>query len=434
MYKEDEITELKRELTKDIKKEIVAFANTKGGTIYVGIDDNGKVVGVKNSKKDIEDITNMINRGIKSDLTLFTNVYAKAIDGKEVIVIEVQSAPDKPYYLSEKGLKSSGVFIRHGSSSIPASNEAIRMLFQQNTNINFEIEESKKQDLHFDYLINSFKNHGIKLNKANMKTLNIINTSNKYTNLGLLLSEENPFTIKCAIFDGTNNMSFRDRKEFTGSVLNQVDEVFKYLDLFNRIKGTIKGLVRVDQKDYPDYAVRESLLNAVIHRNYNYNGSIIVSMYDDRIEIVSLGGLVNGLSIDEIYDGVSQLRNPNLVNIFHRLEYIESFGTGIARILESYEQYDKKPIFKDTQNTFRVILSNTNYEETIEENVVVKDNLSQEDKIIQFIKEHIVITRKEAEELLGLSKTRTYEILNKLVTCGVVQKNGESHATFYTLK
>lgn len=434
MYKENEITELKRELTKDIKKEIVAFANTKGGTIYVGIDDNGKAVGVKDSKKDIESITNMINRGIKPDLTLFTNVYAKAIDGKEVIIIEVQSAPDKPYYLSEKGLKSSGVFIRHGSSSIPASNEAIRMLFQQNTNINFENEESKNQDLHFSYLINSFKNHGINLNKANMKTLNIINTKNKYTNLGLLLSEENPFTIKCAIFDGTNNMNFRDRKEFAGSILNQVDEVFKYLDLFNRIKGTIKGLKRIDQKDYPDYAVRESLLNAVVHRNYNYNGSIIVSMYDDRIEIVSLGGLVSGLSLDEIYDGVSQLRNPNLVNIFHRLEYIESFGTGIVRILESYEQYDKKPIFKDTQNTFRVILSNTNYNEVIKENVVINDSLSQEEKILQFIKEHIVITRKEAEELLGLSKTRTYEILNKLVAHGVLQKNGESHATFYTIK
>ena len=135
MYKESEFVELKEQLTKEIKKEIVAFANSKGGTIYIGISDNGTIIGLKDASRDIEALSGMIREGIKSDLTLYTQIYIEKINDKDVIVVKVADSPNKPYYLSEKGIKPTGVYLRHGSSSVPASDESIKkMLFDSYNN------------------------------------------------------------------------------------------------------------------------------------------------------------------------------------------------------------------------------------------------------------------------------------------------------------
>lgn len=434
MYKEDQSIELKVELTKDIKKEIVAFANTNDGTIYVGIDDDGNVVGLKNASKDLEALSGMIRDGIKSDLTLYTKIYIENIDNKEVIVIKVKEAPNKPYYLADKGLKTSGVYLRLGNVSVQASEEVIKRMLVDSTNNSFESGVSSIQELHFEYLINLFKQHDIEIDENKLKTLNIVNLDNKYTNLGLLLSDECPYSIKCAIFNGNSKLDFKDRREFTGSVLKQVNETFAYIDLYNKNKGKIVGLERIDTKDYPEYAIRESLLNAVIHRDYNFTGSILVSLFDDHFEITSLGGLIKGLSIEDLYFGVSETRNPNLANVFYRLNYVESFGTGIERIMESYAGYDdKKPLIQNTENTFKVTLYNINYVAE-ESNDVILENMSQEKQIVEYLKKNGMITRATVQVLLDLSKTRTNDILNKMVNDNVLEQNGSSKNIYYTLK
>lgn len=222
MYIKNQKTELKVELTKDIKKEIVAFANTNDGTIYIGIDDSGNVIGLKNADKDLESLSEMIREGIKSDLTLYTKIYIERIEDKDIIIVKVSEAPNKPYYLSDKGLKSSGVYLRHGNASVQASEEVIKkMLIESNSN-SFENNVSSVQDLHFEYLKNIFKNHNIEINDNKFKALNIINLNNKYTNLGLLLSDECPYSIKCAIFDGNSKLKFKDIKEFTDNFSKQL--------------------------------------------------------------------------------------------------------------------------------------------------------------------------------------------------------------------
>lgn len=258
MYIEDEYTELKIELTKDIKKEIIAFANTKGGKIYIGIDDDGNIIGLKNSKEDLESLSRMIREGIKSDLTLYTSVNLISINDKDIIEINVMEAPNKPYYLTEKGIKSSGVYLRYGNTSAPASEEVIKKMLIENQGDSFETLISQNQNLNFETLNSIFKKHNIKLDDNKLKSLNIINLNGQYTNLGLLLSDECPYSIKCAIYNGTNKLEFKDRKEFNGSVLKQVNDVFEYLELFNKTKGKIIGLERIDTKDYPEYALRES--------------------------------------------------------------------------------------------------------------------------------------------------------------------------------
>ncbi len=433
MYREDQETELKVELTKDIKKEIVAFANTNNGTIYIGIDDNGKIIGLKQAEKDLEALSGMIREGIKSDLTLYTKIYIERVEDKDIIIVKVSEAPNKPYYLSDKGLKSSGVYLRHGNVSVQANEEVIKRLLIESNSNSFESDISQVQDLHFEYLKNVFKNHNIKIDDNKFKTLNIVNLNNEYTNLGLLLSDECPYSIKCAIFNGNNKLEFRDRKEFTGSVLKQVNDTFQYLDLYNKTKGKIVGLERIDTKDYPEYALRESLLNAVIHRDYNFTGSILVSLFDDHFEITSLGGLVKGISIEDLYNGVSESRNPNLANIFYRLKYVESFGTGIGRIIESYKEYDKEPLILNTENTFKVTLYNVNY---IKENnvKVLPTNLTQEEQIIEYLKKNSKINRLIVESLLDVSKTRANDILNRMINENIIIQTGTGKNIYYRLK
>lgn len=432
MYIEDEYTELKIELTKEIKKEIIAFANTKGGKIYVGIDDFGNIIGVKNAKEDLESLSGMIREGIKSDLTLYTSINLINIDNKDVIEISIMEAPNKPYYLADKGIKTSGVYLRYGNTSAPASEEVIKKMLRENQGDSFEAIVSQNQNLNFETLKSIFLKHNMELDNNKFKSLNIINLNNQYTNLGLLLSDECPYSIKCAIYNGTNKLEFQDRKEFTGSVLKQVNDVFEYLDLYNKTKGKIVGLERIDTKDYPEYALRESLLNAIIHRDYNYKGSILISLFDDHFEITSLGGIVKGLSIKDLYLGISESRNPNLANIFYRLRYVESFGTGIERIIDSYKEYEKKPIFVDTDNAFNVTLYNVNYVENNEK--VLPSNLTQEEKIIEYLKKNEKINRNIVEKLLDISTSRAKIILNNMCEKSLIKMVGSGKNIIYVLK
>ena len=433
-FVENDCCELKSILTKDIKKEIIAFANTNGGKIYIGIDDNSNIIGIDNIDDNLQSLTGMINEGIKPSIIEHAQIKTEKYDNKDVIIVDIQSGPNKPYYLADKGLKPSGVYLRHGSSSIQVSDEIIRKMIFEHASLRFEEMISKNQNLSFEYLEKKFKDNNLIFDNNKYKLLNVVNNENKYTNLGLLLSDQCPYTIKCAIFNGTNKIEFRDRKEFTGSVLKQVDDIFEYFELFNKISGKIIGLKRIDTRDYPEYSLREALLNAVIHRSYYFDSSIMVTLYDDKFEILSMGGLIDGITMKEIFKGVSSSRNPNLANIFYRLGYVESFGTGIGRIMDSYAQHDKKPIFDATENTFSITLPNINYEEIASKSNIISPSFSQEDIIINYLKEYNKINRNEAEKLLNVSKTRAYEVLNNMLEKNIIKKENTGKNTYYVLK
>ena len=182
-----------------------------------------------------------------------------------------------------------------------------------------------------------------------------------------------------------------------------------------------------------------SVLFAVIHRDYNFNGSILISLFDNRIEIVSLGGLVKGISIKDIFNGVSETRNPNLANMFYRLKYVESFGTDIERIMETYQEYyDKRPIFQNTENTFKVILYNINYEnEDVINNFVINEEPVELDANLlleKYLKKNKVINRASLQEILNISKTSAVNLLNKMIKDGKIMQVGEGKNAFYILK
>lgn len=415
--------ELKEILTPDLKKEVVAFANTHDGGIYIGVDNNGNVVGLENPDETIERASAYIRNSIKPDLSMFVNLKIEEIENKKIVVIKIQRGVSRPYYIYEKGLKPTGVYIRQGNFSIPASEEYIREMIKETDGNSFENLRSLNQNLTFKYAEKFFKKCNIDFDKNKMRNLGIIAKDDLYTNLALLISDNCIYSIKIAVFNGLDKEEFNDRKEFKGSILKQVEEVFEYINLVNNKTASFEGLFRKDERDYPIEAIREALLNAVIHRDYSFSGSTLINIYEDRIEFLSLGGLVNGLSLEAIMMGISQSRNEKLSNIFYRLNLIEAYGTGIQKILNSYMKYNQKPIFKTATGAFLVVLPN------IHRNKKVKNiNLTEsQQKVIDNLKNEDM-TRKELEESMNLGQTRIINLLKELQELNLVEKykNGKN--------
>ena len=423
--------ELKEILTADLKKEVVAFANTCDGTIYIGVNDNGEVIGVENSDDVMERASASIRNAIRPDLSMYVSLKVEKIENKNVVVIKVQRGASRPYYIAEKGLKPSGVYIRQGNSSVPSSEEYIRQMIKETDGDSFEKLRSLNQDLTFDFTNMIFEKSGISFGEIQKKTLGIIGEDGLYTNLGLLLSDQCLHTLKIAVFEGKEKGIFKDRKEFKGSLLKQITEAFEYIDLLNKTKATFDGLIRKDERDYPIEAIREALLNAIVHREYSFGASTLINIYEDRIEFISLGGVVSGLSLEAIMLGVSQSRNEKLANVFYRLRLTEAYGTGIQKIFLSYKFYKKEPIFKTEIGAFLVILPNIHF--TSEEKKTEKKEISLTDdykKILEFLNREVK-SRKEIQEFLGVSQSKVINMIRELSKLNLIKKEGNGKNTKY---
>lgn len=419
--------ELKKQVVDDIRKTVIAFANTNSGTIYVGIEDDGKVVGVQNVDGEMLRLSNMIRDVIKPDVTLFTSYEIEELEGKKVIKITVQKGTESPYYLLGKGLRPEGVFVRQGASSVPASEGTIRRMIKETDGDRYEDMRSINQDLTFESAGIEFASRNVPFGIGQYKTLKLINADGIYTNIANLISDQCVHTIKAAVFEGTDKSVFKDRQEFSGSILKQLNEVYNYISRYNRIRAEFLGLHRIDNKDYPEEALREALLNSLVHRDYAYSASTLISIFDDRIEFVSVGGLVKGISLEDIMLGVSVTRNDKLANIFYRLTLIEAYGTGVPKILRSYKGFPLQPKFEISDNAFKITLPNKNI---TDEKVFLSE---QEKAVMELIEEKTEVARKEVQEMLKVSQTMSGRILKKLVDQGLLKSVGNGKNTKYVL-
>lgn len=439
-FRETEIVELKSIVMYDIKKEIIAFANCDGGTVYVGVADDGKVLGVENADECALQISNMVRDAVKPDVTMFIHYETLECDGKAVVAVNIQRGTNRPYYLAKKGLRPEGVYVRQGYSSVPATDTAIRQMIKETDGDSFENMRSINQALTFEATKKEFEKRNVVFGQPQMQTLKIVSADGIYTNLGLLLSEQCLHTIKAAVFEGINQNVFKDRREFSGSLMQQLNDVYDYIDFHNQTHATFRKLLRIDTRDYPEVAVREALLNTLVHRDYSFRASTLISIYDDRIEFVSIGGLLPGLELDDLMMGVSVCRNPHLANVFYRLQLIEAYGTGMKKIMGAYANALVEPKIKTTNNAFKIILPNVNFTPKTAE--VHKDfekaaDLaldSNEEKVLQFLREHLMITRKETQTLLEVSQSTAGRILKAMVDSGRIKQIGGSRTTRYELR
>ncbi len=406
---ETENIEFKSGFTEDIYKEVIAFANTDGGILYIGIDNDGNALGLKNVDDEYTRITNGIRDAILPDVTMFVKY---TIQKNKVVRITVSEGANKPYYLRSKGLKPNGVYVRQGTSSVQASSEQIRQMIKDSDGDDFESMRSLEQKLTFTSAATAFKNYGVDFSEEKYLALGMIHKNDGlFTNLALLMSDQCQHSIKVAVFGDDENTTFKDNREFKGSIFRQIDEVFRYIMLSNRTSSVFKGLERIDKSDYPEAALREALLNSVVHRDYSYSGSIIININDKQMEFVSIGGLLPGLTADDIRSGISQPRNKNLAEVFHRLKLIEAYGTGIRRIYKLYENCSVQPRIEVTHNTFKMILPNM----SVAEPLAVKTYLTpQKEEILDFISKNGQITEAEIMELLSVKRTRAYTVAKQM--------------------
>ncbi len=331
-YKENERTELKREITEEIKKEIVAFLNTSGGTIYIGVNDDGSIYyNLTEKEKDVEQ-TRIINWFLNDVFYPQPKEYIDMHWNKDgVLVLNVAEGLDKPYYVKSLGLNK-GCYVRYETSKVLASKDEIKTMQLASHKRYYEDEISLNQDLHFTYLLNKYSFLEEQIFSLGFKY------NNKYTNLAYLFSDEQLNRTKIYLLDEKNNI--KKRIDFKGSILEQIDQIETYLK---------------EIKEYPFLALREALLNAFIHRNWLIKTNIRIEITANKINFISPGGIYY-LSNDELDEGKRSYRNPKLAKLFKYLNYTNSYQNGLKFIQNLYQEYKKEPLLMATSKLFIISL------------------------------------------------------------------------------
>ena len=430
IFTESEVIELKSEVVSDLCKEVIAFANTKGGTLYIGVRNDGTVVGIEDADRVTLQINNMVRDSIKPDVTMFVHYETQAVGGKTILAVTVQKGTGRPYYLASKGLKPSGVYVRNGTSTDPATDTALRKMIKETDGDCFEDMRSLEQNLTFQAASAQFAKCKVPFDASKMQTLGLVSPDGIYSNVAMLLSDQCSSTIKAATFSGIDKSQFQDRREFGGSLFSQMEDMYAYLDLRNRTKATFDGLYRHDARDYPEEALREALLNSLVHRDYSFSASTLISVYDDRIEFVSVGGLPSGIALEDILLGLSVCRNPKLAAVFYRLNLIEAYGTGMPKILKAYAGSGVKPKIEVSSNAFKITLPNRN-SATRDLTAVSDTTKSKEEQILAWIEANGHIVRSDVDALLHVSQATANRILKRMVADGLLRQEGRGRGTRY---
>ncbi len=353
-------------------KTIIAFANTQGGRLVVGVDDKTRsVIGVADDSafQIMDNIANAVSDSCTPQIV--PDIELRTIDKHTVIVVTVAPGPNRPYYLKSKG-KENGTYIRAGGTSRPADHEKIRELEMEGAHISWdeltcigyettekEIKKLCRDIMKYRETVGLPKRKVTDTQLMNWKLLKKTDTSLLASNAYVLLvSDYFPFSkTQCAVFKGTERTVFLDKREFTGPVYEQIEEAMAFVLRNIRLGATIEGLVRKEDYELPIEAIREMIVNAHCHRNLTDNSCVQVAVYDDRLEVTSPGGLYNGLTYEEIVSGHSKLRNKGIANVFNQMGFIEAWGTGIRRIRQAAERYGlPDPEIQVFDDMFRVNL------------------------------------------------------------------------------
>jgi ATP-dependent DNA helicase RecG len=345
------------------------------------------------------------------------------IEGKDVVIITMMEGTSKPYYLREKGLKPEGVYVRSGPASIQAQESLILKMVRENSSDTFESALSVKQDLTFRSASRIFREYGSKFGEPQMRSLGF-KKGDEYTNLAYLFSDQCEQGIKLAVFDDQSKSRFKDRMEVQGSILEQAEEAYRFIERYNPLRTEFAGLRRIDMRAYPEEAVREALINAVVHRDYSVNGSILVSIFGDSLAVSSVGGLNKGIGYDDILLGISSPRNLKLAAVFYRLSMIESYGTGIPRIMGAYKDNLIQPKIEISTNVFKITLPEKKKGST--------DNTEARTAMRLFDSTE-TITRSDVESALGVSRSRANMIISELLSDDKIRVRGTGRNTRYSL-
>jgi len=433
-----------------IAKTVIAFSNTAGGKLLIGVNDDKEIVGIDEDKvfEYEEKISSII-----SDLCypmILPEIYVQNIDGKVILVVEVFRGSLLPYYLKNRG-KLKGTFIRVGSTNRLADENIIFELTRQRHNKTFDEEESfefELEHLNLDVIYNEFKKIGKSCNYEKLKNLKLIKTQGNKdlpTNaLCIVLGKFDNTTIKCARFKGVTKEIFIDKKEFNSDLFSNLENSIKFLQNHLNLNAQVEGLQLKEELEIPLLAIREAMLNAIVHRDYTRNSDIKVAIYDDIVEIVSPGTFPNGLSIEDVMSGRSELRNRIVANLFRELKYIESWGSGIEKITKLCKEKNVKFEIREEPSFVSIIFYRKSGElvadsaEKMPNNAEKMPNSAEldeyEDEIVEFLKINTKIFSQDVQKLFNVKERRARKILSNMVKKGILEKIGKTKGSYYILK
>lgn len=437
-------------------KSVSAFANSKGGIILFGVDDSThELKGLDNIKQVAEKITEIINARIlplpRYEINSFTE------NGKDFLELKIGDGPSTPYYLVIDGRKEA--FIRSGNQSIPAPEHILNNLILKGKNLTFDAlpTDYKINDLSFTLLAATIKEKTNKKFDENKDffSLGLANTEKELTNAGLLLSDQNPLKqskIVCTRWKGLNKGIIAedaiDDKEYNGSIIALLENADSFIKNNSKMSWKVVGMERQELEEYPITARREAIVNALIHRDYQILGAEIhIDMFDDRLEITSPGGMFDGSLIQnlEIKNIPSMRRNIVIADIFSRLHYMDRRGSGLSRILESYNDSIQKPKFISDSLSFTVMFPNKGYYKTNEmdenKNIVSDSDLffiqlyksiqntnirnstiNQIRNIFEKMGYNNMFSREDIKNILNIKDTRATNLISLLLDLELIVK------------
>lgn len=434
--------ENKEQLNEDFEQEVIAFLNYKeGGIIYVGINKNGQVVGVENTDLTQLQVKDRIKNNIQpSTLGLF-DVTVETIDNKEVIKVIISSGTEKPYYLRKKGRTPEGCYIRVGSSKERMTERMIDDMYARRIKNTLKEIDSPRQELTFNQLKIYYEEHGLKLNDNFLQNLDLLTSEGKYNYNAFLLADENTISIKLVRYLGTNKLELLENLEFGNRCLiTATQRILDRLDVENTTYAKIEYFGRKEQEKIDSKALKEAVINAIVHNDYSYGNSPIIELYSDRIEITSAGGLPQELSQEEFLEGVTAPRNKELIRVFKDVNLIENIGSGVLRILDAYDKscfkfmdhflrvsfkYKENPFEYDSKNK---VSANDTINDTLKDTTKLTKN---EQQILSLIISNNQITREEIVNETKLSDRTISRAIKRLQDENFILREGSKKTGYW---
>lgn len=405
--------EFKEKISNSFLKTVVAYSNYTGGKILFGVNDNGEEVGIDRPIDAMLDIENMINDSIKPQVT-----YSLDFLDKSIIELLVYPGDEKPYFYKSKSYK------RNDSATIEIDNNELKRLILEGNNKSYDQITSYVEEYSFAYLENKLKEK-LNINSIDtdvLKTLELIDSNNRLTNAGALISDKNTYNIIDMVRFGKDNNTILSRFQIKNiSILKAYDQAIeKYREYYHY--EIIEKAYRQKIEIIPEKAFREAIANALVHRNWMSKSFIQIAMKKNKICITSPGGLPSNLTAEEYLNvKISIMQNPIIGNVFFRLDIIESFGTGITRIKNSYRNSKNKPKFKIYNNSIEICLPETE----------LQIPLTKDEEKVFFTIKNKTLSSSQIASVVGFGKNKVLKILNQLIDKSYATKIGTGRGTKY---
>lgn len=420
---EDVRNEFKVKLTDKFEEEVISFLNTNGGNIYIGVNDKGDIIGINGN---IDLLQRTIKDRIKDNIMPSTlglyDVIVLEKDNKKYIKVIIAKGSERPYYLKGMGMTPDSCFIRVGSSIQSMPNEMINNEFSKRTRNSLKNIVSPKQDLTFSQLKIYYEEKGFSINNNFLKQLDLYTDDGKYNYNAYLLADNNSISIRFGKYDGINSVNLIENEDFGNCcIIKATKNILNKLEIENKTFTKIEYPERKEIKMYDYIAVREAVVNAIVHNDWSNEYSPKFEIFSDRLVISSNGGIQDNTTKEEFLEGFSLPKNKELMKVFNDLDLVEQMGTGIIRILQSYN----KDSFEFFPNFIRVTFPFNENKFKTNTKEIKNNNLTEiQNSIIGLMLDSPTITQETLARLLDVNIRTIQRNIKTLIDIGLIERIG----------